>query len=367
MPELMSPSLLQLTRYAVARSLFTPTTLPGAIAKLGFVQADPIRAPARAQDLSLRHRVKNYLAGDLERRYPKLQIEEDFFVNYGFLTPQLQALMHPRTPHKAWSPQQASRAEAIAAFVGERGIVHPKEVEAHFAHGTTRNWFGGSSNISTQLLDAMHFRGLLRVARREGGTRLYELRKPTSSTVPDNPAEAFDALTDAIVALYAPMPASSLLQLLGLLTRGVPQWKHFKTAAYQRARQRLPSAVVSGITWYWPVGENPASTRWQRDAGVRLLAPFDPVVWDRRRFDIFWGWTYRFEAYTPPAKRLRGYYALPLLWRDQVIGWGNVARQEDRMVVELGYVRGKAPREAGYKAELDQELQSMAQFLGLTW
>jgi uncharacterized protein YcaQ len=56
-----------------------------AIQRLGFVQADPIRAPARAQDLTLRHRVAGYRAGDLERRYPRLAIEEDFFVNYGFL------------------------------------------------------------------------------------------------------------------------------------------------------------------------------------------------------------------------------------------------------------------------------------------
>ena len=62
----MDPSLEDLRRYAVARSLFTPTTLPAAIRRLGFVQADPIRAPARAQDLTLRHRVKDYRAGDLE-------------------------------------------------------------------------------------------------------------------------------------------------------------------------------------------------------------------------------------------------------------------------------------------------------------
>ena len=61
-----------------------------------------------------------------------------------------------------------------------------------------------------------------------------------------------------------------------------------------------------------------------RDA-VRLLAPFDPVVWDRRRFELLWGWAYRFEAYTPAEKRKRGYYALPLLWRDRVIGWGNIS------------------------------------------
>ena len=65
----MALSLDDLRRHAVARSLFTPTTLPRAIARLGFVQADPIRAPARAQDLTLRHRVRDYRAGDLERRY----------------------------------------------------------------------------------------------------------------------------------------------------------------------------------------------------------------------------------------------------------------------------------------------------------
>ena len=54
-----------LRRFAIARSLFPPSTLSDAIRRLGFVQADPIRAPARAQDLTLRHRVAGYRAGDL--------------------------------------------------------------------------------------------------------------------------------------------------------------------------------------------------------------------------------------------------------------------------------------------------------------
>src|ERR1700757_5194044 len=92
----MSITLHDLRRFAVARSLFRPTTLKRALDRLGFVQADPIRAPARAQDLILRHRVKDYRAGDLERRYEKLGVEEDFFINYGFVTAEIQALMHPR-------------------------------------------------------------------------------------------------------------------------------------------------------------------------------------------------------------------------------------------------------------------------------
>ena len=60
----MRITLEDLRRYAIARSLFKPTTLGRAITTLGFVQADPIRAPARAQDLTLRLRVADYSAGD---------------------------------------------------------------------------------------------------------------------------------------------------------------------------------------------------------------------------------------------------------------------------------------------------------------
>src|SRR4051812_24993222 len=166
-------TLEHLRRYAVARSLFAPTTLARAIEKLGFVQADPIRAPARAQDLILRHRVKNYRAGDLERRYPELEIEEDFFINYGFLPRAHYALMHPRVAHRAWDASTRRRARLLLGFVRERGEVHPREVEERFAHGTVTNYWGGSSNATTHLLDGMHYRGLLRVVRRDGGTRIY--------------------------------------------------------------------------------------------------------------------------------------------------------------------------------------------------
>src|ERR1700723_631508 len=106
----MPPTLEQLRRYGIARSLFKPTTLARAVRKLGFVQADPIRAPARAQDLTLRHRVAGYRAGDLERRYPRLPLEEDYFVNYGYLPRANHQLMHPRTARTGWSPARAAQA-----------------------------------------------------------------------------------------------------------------------------------------------------------------------------------------------------------------------------------------------------------------
>src|SRR5438105_208210 len=121
-----------LRRFAVAQSLFAPTTLKRALDRLGFVQADPIRAPARAQDLMLRHRVKAYRAGDLDHNYAKLGIAEDFFINYGFVTNSLQALMHPRSHRSVpagggqpWSPTRKRQALLLLEFVRERGAVHP--------------------------------------------------------------------------------------------------------------------------------------------------------------------------------------------------------------------------------------------------
>jgi hypothetical protein len=351
-----------LRRHAVARSLFAPTTLPRAIERLGFVQADPIRAPARAQDLTLRPRVRDYRAGDLERRYPALGVEEDYFVNYGFMPRPLHALMHPREPRTAWPRSRWVQAAAVLDFVRERGVVHPREVDAQFAHGKARNWFGGTSNASTQLLDGMHYRGLLRVARRAGGVRLYAAREP-HPPAPD-PAAGLDALVDAVVRKYAPLPERSLSELVHHLRYGAPQWADGRHDALARARQRLPSARVQGIDWYWPAGENPASVRHAVPERVRLLAPFDPVVWDRRRFEAFWGWAYRFEAYTPAPQRVRGYYALPLLWRDRVIGWGNLALAPGgRLQADLGYVGGEPPRDRVFRTALDEELAQVETFL----
>src|ERR1700731_1672939 len=176
----MLNTLDDLRHFAVPHSLFTPPTLKRALHRMGFVQADPIRAPARAQDLTLRHRVKDYRAGDLERRYVKLGIEEDFFVTYGFVTNSIQALMHPRSDtcvpaegRLPWPAARRKQAQLLLEFVRKRGAVHPREVDEHFSHGKVKNYWGGSSNATTRLLDAMHYQGLLRIVRRDGGVRIY--------------------------------------------------------------------------------------------------------------------------------------------------------------------------------------------------
>ena len=352
------PTLADLRRYAVARTLFKPTTLARAIDKLGFVQADPIRAPARAQDLTLRHRVAGYRAGDLERRYPRLQVDEDCIVNYGFVPRRVLALMHPRIAARRWDAATRRRAAALLDFIRSRGPTHPREVEAQFAHGRRINAWGGSSSATTHLLDGMHYRGLLRVARRESGVRVYEAVEHVAvDASPEARHARATALLDLVVAKYAPLPASSFVYLARLLGYGAPHLQAETRSAVAAARDRLASAKIDGVTWYWPADENPRSPRHRVDDDVRLLAPFDPIAWDRRRFELLWGWAYRFEAYTPKAKRRLGYYALPLAWREQVIGWANVTAEP--FAVELGWVsRARPPRRA-----LHDELDRLRAFL----
>jgi uncharacterized protein YcaQ len=87
------------------------------------------------------------------------------------------------------------------------------------------------------------------------------------------------------------------------------------------------------------------------------------LVWDRRRFEIFWGWAYRFEAYVPPAQRVRGYYALPLLWRGDVIGWANASLRGGTLDVQPGYVAGRAPGDAAFRRAYAGEVERLRLFL----
>lgn len=359
------PDLKQLRRYAIARSLFKPTSLLRAILRLGFVQADPMRAPARAQDLILMHRVKQYRVGELERRYLHLAIEEAFFINYGFLPRAVAALLYPRrtpNPWDSWDAKMQAHAQDVLAFVSQRGQTQAKDVQAHFNHGRMKRW-GADLNVSNHLLEGLHYRGLLRVTRREAGTRIYQaVEHAPQDDSPDDRFARAEQFLDLLVKLYAPLPARSLSYLCTLLRSGVSHLSAEVRAVQEQARSRYAHALVEGQLWFWPQRENPVSNRHQVDDRLRFFTPFDPVVWDRRRFQLFWGWQYKLEAYVPAHKRLMGHYAMPMLWGEQMLGWANLKVVDGRLQHELGFV-GARPRDRAFQLALDEALHQMQLFL----
>ncbi len=337
-------------------------TLAEALSEFEFVQADPIRAPARAQDLILRHRVRGYRAGDLERHYPVLDVDEDRLHAYGFVTRRLRPYLYPRRNRHAADGTFAltDRAADVLAFVRDRGVTHPADVQAHLGHEPVTNDWGGTSSATTIDLERLQHFGFLRVADRVAGVRRYEAAPPPGD--PLDPDVRLRAVALVVARLLAPASVSTLSPAVSLLVPSIrpPGGRPGGLPVVRDllARGDLEAVEVEGARYVWPAALEPVRTA--APARVRFLAPFDPLVWDRRRFAQLWGWEYRFEAYTPVAKRVLGYYAMPLLWRDRVIGWANCAGAGRD--VEVGYV-GRAPTGAAYTKALDAETDRLRTFL----
>ena len=345
----------RLRAHAISQSLFRPTTLKAAIDRLGFVQADPIKSPATAQDLILRQRVKDYRAGDLERRYQTLDIEEDLLYAYGFLPRSIWRLLHPRD-----ITGLSKLEKGVLEIVRAGGEIHPRELEAHFGRDRVMNAWGGYSKATKCALEDLHYRGLLRIARREKGIRVYQSTEPLSEVHPLK--ERVRKLAMVVANILAPLPKKSLQETVARVRYSVPNIGNTRSVIEDLLRSgELQTDTVDDIDYVWPASDMVLE---EVPRSVRILAPFDPVVWDRRRFEHLWGWPYRFEAYVPLAKRVRGYYAMPLLWGNSVIGWANVSIDGRTFNVEVGYVE-KRPKDAKFRSELADEIGRMETFLKL--
>jgi uncharacterized protein YcaQ len=353
----MTVTLRGLKQHAIRTSFFPATTLGRAVSKMGFVQADPIRSPARAQDLILRHRVTEYKAGDLERRYRSLKLEEDYVYAYGFVPLTTWKLLHPRGQRALTGAEQR-----VLEIVSASRHLHPRELEAHLGKAREVNAWGGYSKATTRSLEKLHYLGLIRIAGRENGIKLYE-KAALAHEEEIDPEERLRELVLLIARLLAPVPESSLRGALGHLRRATGDLPGRKSALDKLLKAgELDSAEVEGVRYVWPAGR---LKRGEPEDAVRFLAPFDPLVWDRRRFERFWSWPYRFEAYTPPAKRKLGYYAMPLLWREDVIGWVNVSSRGGKPTVEAGFVSGKRPAEKAFRLAFEAEWEAMRRFLSV--
>ena len=340
----------QFRALSISRTLFPKTTLSKAFSKLTFVQADPIRSPARAQDLILRHRVNGYCFGELELRYPELNLEEDFLYAHGFMLPEVWKLIHPRK-----SLPLSKLDKDVLKFVESNGKTHPSDLKLKFGKKTVVNAWGGKSHAVKKSLDVLHHNGLLRIARRDKGIRVYQAVSKVIQF--ETETQRLEKLIFYVVGIFAPVVERTLQESLFRLRRDFGKTKPVIRKMLKQGR--LVQVTIDGINYITRSG---LDTLEEPPKEVKFLAPFDPVVWDRRRFEHLWGWKYRFEAYTPADKRVRGYYAMPLLWHDKIIGWANAKVRDRELEVETGFV-DKKPTDKFFTAELENEKERLRIFL----
>ncbi len=350
-----------LRRQAMARTLFTPRGLLEAITALGFVQIDPLRAPARAQDLILRHRVDGYRAGDLGRAYATLPLIEDFVHVQGVLPAAHRRLLHPRVIERTWDVEREHPrlAASLLAHLRRHGPAHPRDLVRAFGRAAVVNGWGGQSSATTRMLEVLHYRGHLHVVRRDDGIKVYAVASPVAR--PLAPRTRMTGVLRLLLRLYAPLPLATLRELARMAADAAFD-NPAREALVNRfvARDDVVRAEFDRVTYLWPAESLPP--RDVDEERVRFLAPFDPLVWDRRRFVHLHGWDYRFEAYTPAAKRRFGYYALPLAWRDDVVGWANIRREGTGLHVSTGFAT-RAPPGRAFARALDAEIGRFETFL----
>jgi uncharacterized protein YcaQ len=284
-----------------------------------------------------------------------LGIEEDYLYAYGYLSRRVWELVHPRATYRL-PPLEQRILEAVRRL----GPTHPSGLEAEFGCKRVMNAWGGYSKATKRALERLHYYGHLRIARREKGIRVYGPSQVAAEAMP--PIQRLRGLVLVVANILAPVAEKTLQAIASRLRRLVPGVADHRTVLRDLLRSgELEKTIVDKISYVWPASQTAMEESARR---VRFLAPFDPLVWDRRRFEHLWQWPYRFEAYTPPAKRVRGYYAMPLLWCDQVIGWANAGVTGKHLNVQLGFV-GTPPKGDDFRTELDAEIASLEAFLDL--
>jgi uncharacterized protein YcaQ len=293
------------------------------VRQLGYLQVDPIATVATPQELVLWSRLGPYDLAELDRL---LWQERKLFEWRAFIwpietLPLIRARMRRRRDKYAWERRSAEFLKENAAFrryvlreLERRGPLLARELEDRARESREAHPWWGSRQVAT-MLEILHGRGHVAIVGRRGKQRLWDVAErwyPETETVPLAEAER------------------------------------------QLSEQRFRALGVRLVDGEWhahpEAGDGPVPDR------VTLLSPFDRLIHDRDRAEALFGFRYRLEMYVPKAKRQYGYYVLPVLVGDRLVG--RVEPVFDRKTGTLNVLGAW-----GDTSRLDEALASLETFL----
>jgi uncharacterized protein len=344
-------------RFLVARHLLAPArSLKGGrdgvlevFRRLGSIQFDPIAVAGRSHDLVLHARVADYEPAWCDLLYERREIFEAYNKGLSFVRTNefawFRATVSKDTPARTLN-ENAEVAERVLEAIRTEGPMSALDFERE--RGTTTDWFGLPTNAVKAVLEAYTFTGVFGLARRDGNRRYYDLLE---RLLPAN-----------VLAREVPLGEQLRYQMLsryrahGFLgaSAGGDVFFGLGPAKPDEARPELPGRTalreeliaegelvpveVEGIRGNRFVLRDEVKLL---DApplpppSVAFLSPFDPLVWDRKLLSSLFNFDYVWELFHPPAKRRWGWYVLPIVFGDSLVGRiePRIDRDEGRVEV----------------------------------
>lgn len=357
------------------------------VRQIGCLQLDPISAVARSHQIVVFSRVGNYSQDALEHllfnerslfeywaHAASIVLTEDYPLHHAKMRNYLTGDDDWSQRTRGWLAENDSLRQHILDELVARGPLMSRHFEDKAQAGWHSSGWTSNRNVS-QMLDYLWTSGQIMVVGRQGGQKVWDV---TEKALPEWTPRHI--LSDDERVEQSTIKA---LRALGIATE--QQIKvHFTRHRYPNLNRVLKQMEKDGKiqrvtvadgetpwagTWYMLAETAPQVDRieagdWQGE--TRLLSPFDNLICDRARTELMFDFYFRIEIYVPKAKRQYGYYVLPILDGDRLIG--RIDPQMDRrnktLVVNAVYAEPDAPQDAATGQKVADTVTELAQFLG---
>jgi uncharacterized protein len=339
--------------------------------QVGLLQIDSVNVLARGHYLTLFGRLGPYPLELVDKAawYAPRRLFEYWGHEASLLPVAIQPLLRwrmQRAHDDAWgsmrrvAQERPDLVERVLAEVGERGPMAASEMEEV---GSRRGEPWWSWSDTKRAFEFLFWSGLITAARRRNFERLYDLTERV--------------LPAAVVSAPTPAPDDAQRELVRIAARSLGVAAERDLRDYFRlpladTRARVAELVEAGELapvaiegWSTPAYLWHETSVPRQVSGRALIGPFDSLIWERSRVERLFGFRYRIEIYVPAPKRVHGYYVLPFLLGDRLVG--RVDLKADRAAGELRVraAHGEPDSPPETASALIDELRAMAAWLGL--